>query len=123
MCGRFTQLYTWAEVYAFLNLINQPQNLRPSYNVCPTDPVDVVMPNRELQKMRWGLVPSWWNKPLKELKLATFNARAETADTKPFFKAAFKTRRCLLPMSGYFEWQTIGKEKQPWYFTLRTAAC
>ena len=61
------------------------------------------MPNRELKKMRWGLVPSWWNKPLKELKLATFNARSETVGTKPFFKTAFKTKRCLLPMSGYFE--------------------
>ena len=116
MCGRFTQLYTWAEVYAFLNLINQPMNLRPVYN-CPTDPVDVVMPNRELRKMRWGLVPAWWNKPLKELKLATFNARSETVDSKPFFKTAFKTKRCRLPMSGYYEWQTTGKEKQPWYFT------
>ena len=63
MCGRYTQLYTWAEVYAFLNLINQPVNLRPVYNVCPTDPIDVVMPNRELKKMRWGLVPAWWNIP------------------------------------------------------------
>ena len=65
----------------------------------------------------WGLVPAWWKKPLKEIKLATFNARSETVDTKPFFKTAFKTKRCLLPMSGYFEWQTIGKKKQPWYFT------
>ena len=122
MCGRYTQLYTWAEVYAFLNLINQPQNLRPSYNVCPTDPVDVVLPRttgRELVKMRWGLVPNWWPKPLKEWKVASFNARSESVDTKPAFRGIFKTKRCLLPMSGYFEWQQLGgKEKpQPWYFT------
>ena len=63
MWGRFTQLYTWAEVHAFLNLINQPQNQRPVYNVCPTDPVDVAGSRErgmELVKMRWGLVPNWW---------------------------------------------------------------
>ena len=61
MCGRYTQLYTWAEVYAFLNLINQPQNLRPSYNVCPTDPVDVVLPREsgmELHEDAVGTRPS-----------------------------------------------------------------
>ena len=54
--------------------------------------------------MRWGLVPSWWSKPLKELKLATFNARAETVTEKPFFREAFKRTRCLIPVSGYYEW-------------------
>jgi putative SOS response-associated peptidase YedK len=65
------------------------------------------------------LVPSWWNKPLKELRLATFNARAETVAEKPFFRSAFKHMRCLIPASGYYEWQTVGKEKQPFYFTRR----
>jgi putative SOS response-associated peptidase YedK len=69
--------------------------------------------------MRWGLVPGWWNKPLKELRLATFNARAETVAEKPFFRSAFKHTRCLIPASGYYEWQTVGKEKQPYYFTRR----
>ena len=54
--------------------------------------------------MRWGLVPFWWSKPLKELKLATFNARAETVTEKPFFREPFKHRRCLIPASGYYEW-------------------
>jgi putative SOS response-associated peptidase YedK len=85
-----------------------PHNLRPRYNVCPTDPVDVVTANedrRELVTMRWGLVPWWWSKPLKELRMATFNARAETVETKPAFRDAFKRSRCLIPMSGYYEWQ------------------
>ena len=63
-----------------------PHNLPPRYNICPTDPVDVVIEregNRDLVRMRWGLVPSWWPKPLKELKAATFNARAETVAEKP----------------------------------------
>ena len=64
----------------------------------PHGPVDVVREldgKRELSQMRWGLVPRWWSKPLKELRAATFNARAETVETKPFFRDAFKCNRCL----------------------------
>jgi putative SOS response-associated peptidase YedK len=56
--------------------------------VCPTTTIDTIV-ERELARTRWGLVPSWWSKPLKELKLATFNARAETVAKKPFFRSAF----------------------------------
>lgn len=57
--------------------------------------------------MRWGLVPGWWQKSLKELKLATFNGRIETVTTKPFFRTAFKRKRCLIPASGYYEWRDV----------------
>jgi putative SOS response-associated peptidase YedK len=67
--------------------------------------------------VRWGLVPWWWSKPLKELRMATFNARAETVETKPVFRDAFKRSRCLIPISGYYEWQNAPSGKQPWYFT------
>ena len=72
-----------------------------------------------LDRMRWGLVSSWWWKPLKELKLATFNARAETVATKPMFRSAFKRNRCLIPVSGYYKSQDTPDGKQPWYFTAR----
>ena len=71
---------------------------------------------RSLQKMRWGLVPGWWKKTLKELP-ATFNARAETVVDKPMFRDAFKRRRCLIPASGYYEWLATPHGKQPFYFT------
>ena len=124
MCGRFTVKATWAELVVLyrLTMDGPPHNLRPRYNVCPTDPVDVVTgqdDKRELVTMRWGLVPRWWSKPLKELRAATFNARAETVETKPFFRDAFKRTRCLIPMSGYYEWQDTPSGKQPWYFTAR----
>jgi putative SOS response-associated peptidase YedK len=64
-------------------------------------------------------VPYWWNKKLKDIKLATFNARAENADTKPFFRDAFKKRRCLIPASGYYEWTSTPGGKQPYYYTRR----
>ena len=122
MCGRFTVKATWAELVALYRLTMDapPHNLRPRYNVCPTDPVDVVTAEegkRELITMRWGLIPRWWSKTIKDAKMATFNARAETVETKPFFRDAFKRTRCLIPMSGYYEWQDTPGGKQPWYFT------
>jgi len=94
----------------------------PRFNVCPTTTIDTVVSQdggRDLVPMHWGLVPNWWSKPLKELKLATFNARAETAATKPFFRGPFKRTRCLIPISWYYEWQNTPDGKQPWYFTAR----
>jgi putative SOS response-associated peptidase YedK len=83
MCGRFTYTLTWEEIVRLyrLTLDQPPQNTQPRYNVCPTTTVDTITERdgkRWLTPMRWGLVPAWWFKPLKELKLATFNARVET---------------------------------------------
>jgi putative SOS response-associated peptidase YedK len=124
MCGRFTHLYTWAQLHALymLTLGTPPHNFEESYNVCPTDPVDAIVPHfdrNELVRMRWGLIPAWWSKAVKDIKLATFNARAETVQTKPFFREAFKKSRCLMPASGYYEWQDTPTGKQPYYFTRR----
>jgi putative SOS response-associated peptidase YedK len=120
MCGRFTQHYTWSEVHAFLSLLGAPQNLRPHYNIAPTTNVDVVRLDREgrreLVAMRWGLVPFFWKKTLKEMP-ATFNARAESIAEKPMFREAFKRRRCIIPASGFFEWTGEKGDKQPHLFT------
>ncbi len=120
MCGRFTQHYTWAEVYAFLNILGVPQNLRVRYNIAPTTSIDVVrldaQGRREFVSMRWGLVPFFWKKTLKELP-ATFNARAETVAEKPMFRDAFKKRRCIIPASGFFEWTGPKADRQPHLFS------
>src|SRR5713226_3932784 len=119
MCGRFTQKFTWPELIELYRLTQTPQNLRPAYNVCPTDPVSVIIPGEKglfLMPMRWQLIPRWWKKPLKELP-ATFNARAETVAAKPMFRDAFRRTRCLISASGYYEWQTTPDGKQPYYIT------
>jgi putative SOS response-associated peptidase YedK len=68
--------------------------------------------------MRWGLIPGWWKKPLKEMRVATFNARSDTIASKPMFKDSFLRRRCLMPASGYYEWMTAPDgTKHPFYFT------
>jgi putative SOS response-associated peptidase YedK len=118
MCGRFTRNYTWAQIHAMYSLTSPASNLQPRFNICPTDTVDAVV-DHQLVPMRLGLIPAWWGKPLKEFKLATFNARAETVAEKPIFRSAFKNSRCLIPASGYYEWQTTPEGKQPFYFTRR----
>ena len=77
MCGRFTQKYTWEELHRLYRLTQPARNLRPRYNICPTDPIDVIIPGDAgllAVPMRWQLIPPWWKKPLKGLP-ATFNAR------------------------------------------------
>jgi putative SOS response-associated peptidase YedK len=122
MCGRYTNRLTWAEIVRLYNLtLDQPaRNTQARYNICPTTTIDTVVEDqgkRMLVPMRWGFIPSWWQKPLKEMKLATFNARAETVATKPIFRDAFKRHHCLIPASGYYEWQDTPTGKQPYYFT------
>jgi putative SOS response-associated peptidase YedK len=110
MCGRFTNRLTWREIVALYRLsvpATPERNLPARYNICPTTTIDAVIERdakRELVPMRWGLVASWWSKPLREMRIATFNARAETIAEKPMFRSAFKRNRCLIPASGYYEW-------------------
>ena len=104
MCGRFTNRLTWREIVALyrLSVPAQPErNLPGRYNICPTDTINTVVEpdgKRDLVPMRWGLVPWWWKKKIKEMP-ATFNARAETVAEKPMFRDAFRRSRCLIPAS------------------------
>lgn len=124
MCGRFTREYTWEQVHAFLQPLTIERtgsNLQPSYNICPTQTVDTIVlrdGKAALMPMRWGLIPAWWKKPLKELP-ATFNARAETVADKPVFRSGWRRQRCVIPASGYYEWRTEPDGKQPHYFSRR----
>ena len=67
MCGRFTDLYTWDQIYAYYNLIGEtPTIWGPNFNVCPTDPVGMILlrdGKRRFDRVRWGLVPYWWMLP------------------------------------------------------------
>jgi putative SOS response-associated peptidase YedK len=125
MCGRFTNEFTWAELHALYSLSDilfpTRSNLQPRYNIAPTQDVDFVAldkeGNREIQRGRWWLVPSY----AKELiKLPMFNARIETVDTSGAFRNSFKKYRCLIPADGYFEWTTslVDGKKDPWLLHL-----
>jgi putative SOS response-associated peptidase YedK len=121
MCGRFVQRYTWDDIQDLYELPDCPaRNLEAHYNVAPTDPVEVVRTaangTNELVSMRWGLVPWWWKKPLKQVP-ASFNARAETVADKPMFRDAFQRHRCIIPASGYYEWLKRPDGKQPHFIS------
>jgi putative SOS response-associated peptidase YedK len=120
MCGRFTQKYTWHEIRDLYELVGDARNLQAHYNIALTDTVEVVRLGEsgaaELSPMRWGLIPFWWKKPLKQVP-ATFNARAETVATAPMFRDAFKRHRCIVPAIGYYEWLKKPDGKQPYFMS------
>ncbi len=95
----------------------------PNYNLAPQTRNPVVRLNpetgqRELTTMRWGLVPFW----AKDAKLAysTINARAETLASSALYRAALKSRRCLVPADAFYEWQKLdSKNKQPFAISMR----
>jgi len=98
-----------------------PDNYRPSYYyhafAIPSLPVIPSNDSSKIKLLKWGLIPSWTrNKEEAEtLRYKTFNARADSLETKPSFSSAFPSKRCIIPVKGFFEWQHLGKDKIPWY--------
>jgi putative SOS response-associated peptidase YedK len=121
MCGRFA-LYSDPFALAKRFQAEAPPELRPRYNVAPTQNIPIVREEsgqRRFALARWGLILHW----AKDTKIGyhTINARAETVAEKPAFRNAFRHRRCLIPADGFYEWQVMpgSKIKQPWFIVLR----
>jgi putative SOS response-associated peptidase YedK len=114
MCGRYT-LTVDASVLAELFELEPLTEMRPRYNIAPTQQVPIARAGRETTRewslVRWGLIPSW----AKDAKIGNrlINARAETAAEKPSFRSAYKHRRCLVPADGFYEWIKTPTGKQP----------
>lgn len=124
MCGRFVLRAPAEELSSLLEVpIQFPLPLPPRYNIAPTQTIAAVRCSpqtgqREWVVLRWGLVPAWSRE--LDTGLSLINARAETVATKPFFRDAYRRRRCLIPASGFYEWKrTDKKTKQPYYFQRR----
>lgn len=116
MCGRFILTVDLARILeSFDAHFNERRDFAPRYNIAPTQEIPVIVSDstslRSLQWMRWGLIPSWSKPPAKGTGLT--NARAESAAEKPSFRSPFRERRCIIPASGFYEWQKIGKGKIP----------
>ena len=124
MCGRFA---ITLPVDAMAQLFDAvPSNALPevpNYNVCPTNQIHVIErtdAQRRLVKMRWGFIPKWYKKPSGGPLL--INARSETLAQLPAFAEACRTRRCLIPATGFFEWtKTEDGTRLPWYITRQDA--
>ncbi len=121
MCGRFALAYPRSSLIDWYHAVSMPQ-IEPRYNIAPTTDILVIRDSdkgRQGSMMRWGLIPHW-AKDSKRLPLL-FNARAESLATKPMFKQAFRRQRCLVPASGFYEWQQLaeGGRKQPFYISAK----
>lgn len=121
MCGRFTLQYS-GEMLAQIFGVKSVMDIRPRYNIAPTQLVPVVRTSPKdntlhIDFLKWGLIPSWAKDPFIGNHL--FNTRSETVDQKPSFRTAIKHRRCIVPASGFYEWQEIGGKKHPLYIKLK----
>ena len=95
----------------------------PNFNICPTDRIHAVLSGegRRLVSLRWGFLPNWYDTPSSGPLL--INARAETLAEKPAFREACRSRRCLVPMSGFHEWRKGGDgQRLPHYITRADGA-
>jgi putative SOS response-associated peptidase YedK len=122
MCGRYVVAYdpeTLISGFSVTRVMPFPRR----WNLAPMSPVPVVYDTKEGKRvaelMRWGLLPHW----AKDQKLAAKlnNARVEGIAGKPSFRQALRRRRCLLPASGFYEWQATPGGRQPWYISPRNA--
>jgi len=122
MCGRFTSKAKPKDIEKEFKVgkVN-PKLFEPRYNIAPTQIIPAVLESdgeRIVNALRWGLIPSWAKDDSIGNKM--INARAETLAEKPSFKNAFRSRRCIIPASGFYEWQKKGSgAKQPFYFYLK----
>lgn len=119
MCGRYVfkgSLKNLQDLYGA-----EPDadiDFSPVYNVAPTFDMPIIRQEsdrRVVSLYRWGLLPFWAKDEKVSYKM--INARAETIDEKPSFREAFRKRRCIVPASGFYEWQKTPQGKVPHYIT------
>lgn len=114
MCGRYALNATATELIEHFQLLSCP-DFSPRFNIAPTSQIPIIRwkpdTGRVGQLVRWGLVPKGAVEPTPKLN----NARAETVHEKPSFRTGFQKHRCIIPASGFYEWQTVAGKKQPYY--------
>ncbi|MEC9484494.1 MAG: SOS response-associated peptidase [Candidatus Izemoplasma sp.] len=117
MCGRFVIHYTYDELLAYLDDVFSPYEIRhqlevPNYNIAPSNNIISVITSAETYRI--GTI-KWGFKPFEKFKYPIINVRSETINDKPIYRHAFQHRRCLILANGFYEWQTQGHAKQPYY--------
>ncbi|MCU0599096.1 MAG: SOS response-associated peptidase [Desulfobacterales bacterium] len=119
MCGRFA-LWTPPGVITRYFKVSVAPDIQPRYNVAPGQQILAICQTVDAQRMpamlKWGLIPSWAKEESIGYKM--INVREESVKVKPGFKLAYKFRRCLVPVSGFYEWQKEGSGKQPYLIRL-----
>ncbi len=111
MCGRVAVTSLKGQIAELVAFLGIGQN----FNVAPTGMLPTIAEGWAPSMRKWGLIPTWAKDSVIASK--TFNARAETVSEKPAFRAAFRQRRCLIPVAGFYEWASAGKTKTPFYIS------
>lgn len=123
MCGRYATTRSAADLSDLFEAFDETGgDLRPDYNVAPTDRVPIVRVSaasgaRVVSAARWGLVPFWASDPRQGSRM--INARVETVATSRAYASAFEKRRCLVPADGWYEWVRGPGGKRPYFMTPR----
>jgi len=116
MCGRYTFTFDANSLAEALGMVPPGYTIKRGYNIAPGQYIIIVKPEsgqRVAEVAHWGLIPGWVKDPNEFSK--PINARAETLAEKPSFRTAFKRKRVIIPASGFYEWKSEGKTKQPFY--------
>jgi putative SOS response-associated peptidase YedK len=120
MCGRFSQERPASELAEIFAAEPLAEELGPRWNVAPTDEAFVVVQRedrRAVAAYRWGLIPHWADSA--KVAARTFNARSETLTTSASFRDAFRRKRCLVPVDGFYEWHRTDGRRQPYAIARR----
>jgi putative SOS response-associated peptidase YedK len=115
MCGRYS--LAKESVEGTVGTEHVRRRGKPRYNIAPSQRAPVIRRNAQglvVDELRWGLIPEWSRDD--SIGFSLINARAETLAEKPAFRGAFRSRRCLVLADGFYEWQPLGRSKQPWRF-------
>ena len=120
MCGRFALTSDEPSICKQFR-VNLSTPITPRFNIAPSQKILVIRLQSQTHKhmsslLRWGLIPFWAKDQSIGARLT--NARSETVLTKPSFRDSFRRRRCLIPATGFYEWTTSGKRKQPHHIRL-----
>jgi putative SOS response-associated peptidase YedK len=120
MCGRYTVSADPEQLAERFSAVLPPGLLQPRYNAAPTQQLPVLLneDERQIQLLRWGLVPHWAKTPSTDYSM--INARAETVEQKPTFREALHKRRCLVLADSFYEWQKTATGKIPMRIMLKS---
>jgi putative SOS response-associated peptidase YedK len=111
MCGRFSLSVSIEDLKQHFQL-QKGLYLKPRYNISPSETIPVIKIPREIDFLQWGFVAKWMDPTTNK---GFINARSETVSQKPAFREAFRKRRCLIVVDGYYEWKQLPRVKQPYY--------
>ncbi|MFC1680090.1 SOS response-associated peptidase [Elusimicrobiota bacterium] len=118
MCGRYTQTASLETLQRRFGFRVEGASLSSRYNIAPGQTAPVLLQDRTMAQLRWGLVPSWAKD--RAIGARMINARSETAADKPAFRTSFDSRRCLVLADGFYEWRKArGAPKVPWRFARK----